>query len=95
MHAKRYVAVFAVIALLIGVGACIEEDQKPAVSENAPSARPKVVEPQQEGEVLVTYGDKKLTSRQIEFLQAGADDKLVRQIADWWIDLQLLDEEAR
>lgn len=95
MHVKRYVAVFAVITLLIGVGACIEEDQKPAASENAPSAQPKVVEPQQQGEVIVSYGDKELTMRQIEFLQAGADDKLIRQIADWWVDLQLLDEEAR
>ncbi len=95
MYVKRYVAVFAVITLLIGVGACIEEDRKPAASENVLSAQPKVVEPQQQGEVIVSYGDKELTARQIEFLQAGANDELIRKIADWWVELQLLDEEAR
>lgn len=95
MHVKRYVAVFAAITLLIGVGACVEEGQKPVASENALSAQPKVAEPQQQAEIIVSYGDKVLTMRQIEFLQADADDKLIRQIANWWVDMQLLDEEAR
>lgn len=95
MYVKRFVALLVVVALLVGLGACVEEGQEPVASENALSAQPKVAEAVQQAEVIVSCGDKDLTMRQIEFLQTGANDKLIRQIANWWVDMQLLDEEAR
>lgn len=47
-----------------------------------------------EEEVIVSYGEKKLTMRHIEFLQPKADARTIKKIADWWLTTQLLAEEA-
>ena len=47
-----------------------------------------------EEEIIVSYGEKKLTMRHIEYLQPGADARTIKKIADWWLRTQLLAEEA-
>ena len=47
-----------------------------------------------EEEVLVSYGEKKLTGRHIEYLQPGADSRTIKRIAEWWLRNELLAEEA-
>ncbi len=47
-----------------------------------------------EEEVIVSYGEKKLTLRHIEYLQPGADASTIKKMADWWLRTQLLAEEA-
>ena len=72
------------------------------VAEEAPQAapateRPGEAEAEQMGpaeDVLVSYGEKKLTMRHIEYLQPKADAKTIKKIADWWLTTQLLAEEA-
>ena len=70
--------------------------QAPAEVESA-SEHPSDVEAGQSGpaeEVIASYGDKKLTRRDIDYLQPKADDKIIKQIGNWWIETQLLAEEA-
>lgn len=47
-------------------------------------------------EVIVSLGDKKLTRQQAEWMQPGAvrDDNLLARFADWWVENELLYEEA-
>ena len=47
-----------------------------------------------EEEVLVSFGEKKLTRRHIEYLQPDADAGTIKRIAEWWLRNQLLAEEA-
>jgi len=74
----------------------VKAPQEPAEAESA--AEPPVeVQADQIGpeeEVIISYGDKKLTMRHIEYLQPKADAKTIKKIADWWLTTQLLAEEA-
>lgn len=47
-----------------------------------------------EEEVIISYGEKKLTMRHIEYLQPKADARTIKKLADWWLTTQLLAEEA-
>ena len=70
--------------------------QEPAEAESATEQAGEVEAEQigPEEEVIVSYGEKKLTRRHIEYLQPKADAKTIKKIADWWISTQLLAEEA-
>jgi peptidyl-prolyl cis-trans isomerase C len=74
----------------------IKATQEPAEAESA-TEPPVEVQADQIGpaeEVIVSYGEKKLTMRHIEYLQPKADAKTIKKIADWWLTTQLLAEEA-
>lgn len=79
----------------------ISHEDEPVAAE-APQAAPATEQPGEAGveqvgpaeEVLVSYGEKKLTMRHIEYLQPKADAKTIKKIADWWLATQLLAEEA-
>jgi hypothetical protein len=45
-------------------------------------------------EVIISYGDKKLTMQHAEYLQPNADPATIKKMAEWWIKTQLLAEEA-
>jgi peptidyl-prolyl cis-trans isomerase C len=105
----RNVFQIAVLAtLLFGIVACEEQAQRPApqvVSQEPAVAEPVVViEPVAEvnkdqsspdDEVVVRYGEEKLTMRHIQYRKPKADTKTIKKIADSWIRLQLLYEEAK
>ena len=47
-----------------------------------------------DSEVIISFGDKKLTMQQVKWMQPGADKKTIARIADWWLDNELLYAEA-
>jgi peptidyl-prolyl cis-trans isomerase C len=110
MNCENTFRIIVLAALLMGTVSCQEGEQKRAASvvpEGFITAEPveaeSTVEPPvevqtepvgPEEEVLVSYGEKKLTMRHIEYLQPGADARTIKKIADWWLRIQLLSEEA-
>jgi peptidyl-prolyl cis-trans isomerase C len=47
-----------------------------------------------EEEVLVSYGEKKLTMRRVEYMQSTAASMPINKLAEVWLSIQLLSEEA-
>jgi peptidyl-prolyl cis-trans isomerase C len=47
-----------------------------------------------EEEVIVSYGEKKLTMRHMGYLQPKINAATIKKMADWWLRTQLLAEEA-
>jgi len=103
MTCRSVFQIVVLAALLIGIVACQEETQESAAG--VALEEPVAVEPEPEAdikeetgdpddEIVVSYGDKKLTMRKVEYLQPKADDKTIKEMADWWINTQLLYEEA-
>ena len=91
---------FLVIVLTLvafGIGACGPEQNERIVAE--PEAEIQIQAEQThdvtaDDEVIISYGDKKLTMRHIEYLSPGADTKMIKRIAEWWLNIQLFAEEA-
>ena len=103
MTCRSVFQIVVLAALLIGIVACQEETQEsaagvaleePVAVEPEPAADIKEEAGDPDDEVVISYGDKKLTMRKVEYLQPKADDKTIKEMADWWINTQLLYEEA-
>lgn len=46
-------------------------------------------------EVIIRLGDKKLTMEQAQWMRPGMDSRKVAEFADWWLENELLYEEAK
>ncbi|RKY10782.1 MAG: hypothetical protein DRP65_06055 [Planctomycetota bacterium] len=85
MNCENAFRIIVLIALLMGAVSC--QEAEPVVAPVAGQ-----IEPAED--ILVSYGDKKLTMRHIEYMQPGADSRTIKRIADWWLSAQLLSDEA-
>jgi peptidyl-prolyl cis-trans isomerase C len=110
MRCENIFRIVLLALLLIGVVSCQEGEQKRAASvvpEESITAEPvkaeSAVEPPvefqeepvgPEEEVIVSYGEKKLTMRHMGYLQPKFNAATIKKMADWWLRTQLLAEEA-
>jgi len=103
MNCENAFRIIVLIMLLIGAVSCQEAEKKetaliapeePVVAESEPVVAPVAGQMEPAEEVLVSYGDKKLTMRHIEYMQPGADSKTIKMIAKWWLPTQLFSAEA-
>jgi len=80
---------------LFGIVACEEQAQElaPPVVSQEPVVEAVEVSP--DDEVIISYGEEKLTMRHIQYRQPNADAKTIKKIADSWLRIQLLFEEAK
>ena len=79
MYNKKPVQLIIVVLLFISVGICAAETDA-VVSE--PDT------------VLMTYGEQEFTMRQVLWFSPAPDVATVKRIAEYWLDSQLLYEEA-
>jgi len=104
-----YKAIFrtSLCILLLTIASCLESETAPSKSTVqvgevetglvGPVAESKEAPDINEtSEVIVSLGDKKLTRQQAGWMQPGADkdDNMLSRLADWWVENELLYEEA-
>jgi len=100
MNCENAFRIIVLIALMMGTVSCQEAEQKEAALIEPVVAEPESVVATVTGQmehaedVLVSYGDKKLTMRHIEYMQPGADSRTIKMIAKWWLPTQLFSAEA-
>ncbi len=90
--------------LLLTIASCLEpETTAPKSAAGVGEVETALAGPVPEGEevvgdaeVIVSLGDKKLTRQRAEWMQPGAgkDDNMMTRLADWWVENELLYEEA-
>ena len=93
---------------LLTVASCETPEKKPSSSTTIKTETPKTQagqmqtkEPQakeavsSQSEVIISFGNKKLTRQQAEWMQPGADDQKLAELAGWWLDNELLYAEAQ
>ena len=84
---------------LLGIVSCSAPESTPpkkvAEANKVETAKADSEEPAAEtSEVIVALGDKKLTMQHIEWMRPNPDDKVILQIANWWIENELMYAEA-
>ncbi len=68
------------------------KESEPVAAEVSSEEQAEQTGPQED--VIVSYGDEKLTSHHVGYLQPGADSKTIKKMADWWLTIHLLGDEA-
>ncbi len=68
--------------------------EKTVPSETAAGPESKEEPTGDTSEVLVSLGDKKLTTQQVEWIMQNPDKKRMASFAKWWVENELLNEEA-
>jgi peptidyl-prolyl cis-trans isomerase C len=71
---------------------CAEQAQKETVVQKQQATESQL--PKDTNQVVMIFDGKELTLKQIEFLSPSLDYAMVENIADFWLDTQLLYEEA-
>jgi len=70
-------------------------EAEPTVAPEAETAETEPEQPTPEtSEAIVTLGDKKLTMEQLNWMQPNVNDQQMVKIVDWWIENELIYEEA-
>ena len=93
---------------LLTIASCETPEKKPSSSTTIKTETPKTQtgqtqtkEPQAKeavsnpSEVIISFGNEKLTRQQAEWMQPGADDQKLAELAGWWLDNELLYAEAQ
>jgi len=93
---------------LLTIASCETPEKKPSSSTTIKTETPKTQaeqmqtkEPQAKevvsnpSEVIISFGNEKLTKQQAEWMQPGADDQKLAELAGWWLDNELLYAEAQ
>lgn len=87
----RIIFSLGLCALLLTIASC---DALEGVTSEV-QVQPATDVPVTEGsQVLVSLGEKKLTTERMDWIQPGADSQKIASIAKWWLENELLYEEA-
>ncbi len=78
---------------LLTVASCEKTVKKPAASTTINTQTKEALS--NPSEVIISYGDMKLTRQKAEWMQPGADDQKLTELAKWWLDNELLYAEAQ
>ncbi len=95
MSCRNILRIVVLATLLFGVVACEEQAQKPAPPVVSQEPAAEAVEVSPDDEVIISYGEEKLTMRHIQYRQPNADARTIKKLADSWLRIQLLFEEAK
>jgi len=88
---------------LLTVASCETPEKKPSSSTTIKTEAPKTQAGQTQAkepvsnpsEVIISFGNEKLTRQQAEWMQPGADDRRLAELAGWWLDNELLYAQAQ
>ena len=87
------------LVLLVFASCSVSESAASKEASEAGQSETGKVQGQQAGvegsEVIISLGDKKLTMEQAQWMRPGLDDKKLAEFADWWLENELLYEEAK
>jgi peptidyl-prolyl cis-trans isomerase C len=78
---------------LLTVASCEKPEKKPSSSTTIKTQTKETVS--NPSEVIISFGNEKLTRQQAEWMQPGADDQKLAELAGWWLDNELLYAEAQ
>jgi len=79
-------------ALMLTIASCADQEAVPLEDVAKPESKQLDSDT---SEVIVSLGDKKLTIRQVEWVQPNADEQKIAKFANWWLENELLYAEAR
>jgi peptidyl-prolyl cis-trans isomerase C len=83
---------------LLTIASCETPEKKPSSSTTIKTDAPKTQTKEtlsNPSEVVISFGNEKLTKQQAEWMQPGADDQRLAELAKWWLDNELLYAEAQ
>jgi len=95
MSCRNILRIVVLATLLFGIVACEEQAQEPAAPVVSQEPVVEAVEVSPDDEIVISYGEEKLTLRQIEYRKPNADARTIKKMADSWLRIQLLFEEAK
>ena len=78
---------------LLTVASCETPEKKPSSSATIKIETKETAGNQ--SEVIIRFGNEKLTRQQAEWMQPGADDQKLAELAGWWLDNELLYAQAQ
>jgi len=78
---------------LLTVTSCETPEKKPSSSTTIKTQTKETAG--NPSEVIIRFGNEKLTRQQAEWMQPGADDQKLAELAGWWLDNELLYAEAQ
>ena len=85
------------LVLLLGIFAiCQAEEPAPVKVDTSVPAVPRDTTPMpDDDEIIASYGDEDLTLAKIKYVQPDPTPPMIIQFTDWWIDNQILADEAK
>jgi len=78
---------------LLTVASCETPEKKPSSSTTIKTQIKETAG--NPSEVIISFGNEKLTRQQAEWMQPGADDQKLAELAGWWLDNELLYAQAQ
>ncbi len=78
---------------LLTVASCETPEKKPSSSTTIKTQIKETAG--NPSEVIISFGNEKLTRQQTEWMQPGADDQKLAELAGWWLDNELLYAQAQ
>jgi len=87
----KFLSYLLVSILLLGVASCTETEK---VDLDVTLVEDKIVEVSADENIIVSVGESKFTMQHVEWMQPNTDPKLIQQMAEWWVNNELLYAEA-